>query len=320
MLISDALEAHAAALREEGRHEATVRNALRAAGLFRDYLVEAQVTRVGDVRRAHVREFHGWLYALKRRQCATLSAATQKIYLSHLTGFLRWLTRERLIGMELAPLVELPRSGGRRLPRGLLTQEEVQRILAQPELSNAIGYRDRVMLEVLAATGLRIGELVTLRVDGVDLEGGYLRVMRKKSREQLVPVDQGTGCWLREYLAHVREKLAPRKGCRTLFLTRRGIAFERSGAWKRVSMHAQHAGITHPVHPRSFRHSFATEMLRHGASIRHVQELLGHASVSTTQVYTHVVIDDLKRVHGASHPRERDAALRAPVHYQGRTL
>ncbi len=190
----------------------------------------------------------------------------------------------------------------RPLPKSL-TEADVEALLAAPDIQTDIGLRDRTMLEVLYATGLRVSELVNLRVAEVGLDMGVLRVMGKGSKERLVPLGEESVDWLQRYLAQVRPLWLVGRSSADLFVTQRGESMTRQAFWYRLKRYGIEAGINKPLSPHVLRHAFATHLLNHGADLRVVQLLLGHADISTTQIYTHVARERLKSLHQQHHPR-----------------
>lgn len=190
-----------------------------------------------------------------------------------------------------------------RVPQ-TLTEAQVEALLAAPDVSQVQGLRDRCMLEVLYAAGLRVSELIGLQLFAVSADQGVLRVLGKGSKERLVPVGEIAADWLQRYLREARPQLLDGRHCDEVFVTRFGSAMSRQMFWRIIKKHAGNAGIpgTH-VSPHTLRHAFATHLLNHGADLRVVQLLLGHADISTTQVYTHVARERLKQLHARHHPR-----------------
>ncbi|WP_286927945.1 site-specific tyrosine recombinase XerD, partial [Pseudomonas sp. UBA7721] len=180
---------------------------------------------------------------------------------------------------------------------------DVEALLQAPELGEAIGQRDRAMLEVLYACGLRVTELVSLTLDQVNLRQGVLRVMGKGSKERLVPMGEEAVVWLERYLRHGRAELLNGRPSDVLFPSLRGEQMTRQTFWHRIKHHAQMAGIDKALSPHTLRHAFATHLLNHGADLRVVQLLLGHSDLSTTQIYTHVAKARLQQLHAEHHPR-----------------
>jgi integrase/recombinase XerD len=221
--------------------------------------------------------------------------------LSTLRRFYRYLTREALIDTDPTALIESPRLG-RPLPK-LLTEEQVERLLEAPDVGTALGLRDRAMLETLYATGLRVSELVGLTMSQLSIGQGVVRVIGKGDKERLVPLGEEAIGWLDRYLREGRGELVRSRASDALFPTRRGTAMTRQAFWHNLRRHASTAAITTPLSPHTLRHAFATHLLNHGADLRVVQMLLGHADLSTTQIYTQVARARLKQLHAQHHPR-----------------
>ncbi len=229
-----------------------------------------------------------------------MSARTQARNLVALRGLFKHMRRERLMDVDPTAAVELPRAG-RKLPE-TLSMDEVERFLAAPDPESRLGPRDIAMLELLYATGLRASELCGLRMDELNLDHGYVSATGKGRKQRLVPVGESALEALRRYLERGREPL-DRKRSPYLFLTQRAGPMTRQGFWKMVRKYARAAGITKDLYPHMLRHSFATHLLEHGADLRSVQAMLGHADISTTQIYTHVSRARLVEVYRKHHPR-----------------
>ena len=221
--------------------------------------------------------------------------------LSTLRQFYRWAQREKLCAADPSARIEAPRLG-RPLPKSL-SEAEVEALLEAPDLDSAEGLRDRAMLEVLYATGLRVSELVGLQPDQLGLGQGLVRVVGKGGKERLVPLGDESVDWLRRFIATGRRELLAGQPCAALFPTRRGAGMTRQAFWYRIKKHALAAGIRQPLSPHTLRHAFATHLVNHGADLRVVQMLLGHSSLSTTQIYTHVARERLQSLHATHHPR-----------------
>lgn len=221
--------------------------------------------------------------------------------LSSLRRFYRYLLREGLITDDPSALLESPKLG-RPLPKSL-SEEQVEKLLQAPDTGTPLGRRDRAMLETLYATGLRVSELVSMKMQQVDLQSGVVRVLGKGDKERLVPLGEEAIEWLQRYLAEARPSLLHGHSSDALFPTTRGAAMTRQAFWHNLKRYAQIAGIETHLSPHSLRHAFATHLLNHGADLRVVQMLLGHADLSTTQIYTHVARERLKSLHALHHPR-----------------
>ncbi|HZY05855.1 MAG TPA: site-specific tyrosine recombinase XerD [Anaeromyxobacteraceae bacterium] len=262
---------------------------------YLDDLARAGVASWEAVGRAEVRAH---LASLARRG---ISPRSQARALSVLRAFHRLLLRERLAQADPTDEVDSPRAG-RRLP-GVLSSGEVTRLLSAPDPLSPAGVRDRAMLELLYASGLRVSELVSLDLNQVDLESRVLRVRGKGSRERLVPVGGPAAQALRAWLSGARRRMLRGRSSRDLFVTRRGRRMTRQGFWKLLGRHARAAGIRRRFSPHTLRHAFATHLLAGGADLRAVQAMLGHADISTTQIYTHVDRSQVRRLYQRHHPR-----------------
>jgi integrase/recombinase XerD len=222
-------------------------------------------------------------------------------YLSAYRQFYRWLLREGKIASDPVALIESPKTG-RGLPKAL-TEEQVEALLKAPDTSTVLGLRDRAMLELMYATGLRVSELVNLELSSINLNQGVVRVIGKGNKERLVPIgDEAHEC-LRNYLVSGRPGLLQGAQTDSVFVTSRKAGMTRQAFWYMVGRYAVQCGISRKLSPHMLRHSFATHLLNHGADLRVVQLLLGHSDLSTTQIYTHIAREGLKRMHEAHHPR-----------------
>ena len=229
------------------------------------------------------------------------SARSTARFLSCLRGFYRYLLREGLIPLDPTLQVALPELG-RPLPKSL-SEADVEALLAAPDVSEPLGLRDRAMLEVLYACGLRVTELVSLTLEQVNLRQGVLRVFGKGGKERLVPLGEEAIAWLQRYQREARVLLLGGKPSDVLFPSLRAEQMTRQTFWHRIKLHARVAGISKPLSPHTLRHAFATHLLNHGADLRVVQMLLGHSDLSTTQIYTHVARARLQELHARHHPR-----------------
>lgn len=230
-----------------------------------------------------------------------VKASTTSRELSSLKRFYRFLLRQGKIQADPSLNIDTP-----KLPRNLpksLTEAEVEALLEVPDVERPLGLRDRAMLEVLYASGLRVSELVALKVAQVSLNMGVVRVMGKGSKERLAPLGEEALDWINRYTKEARPALLGGKISDALFVTARGAAMTRQAFWHLIKRHARCAGIDKPLSPHILRHAFATHLLNHGADLRVVQLLLGHADISTTQIYTHVARERLKQLHARHHPR-----------------
>ena len=238
---------------------------------------------------------------LASRQTDGLKARSSARLLSAMRRFYRWLLREQVIATDPSLHIDMP-----RLPKTLpatLSERQVEALLEAPDSGDDIGLRDRAMLEVLYATGLRVSELIGLELTRVNIRQGLVRVTGKGSKERLVPLGEEALNWIERYLRQARPLLQGAGADPRLFLTRRGSGMTRQAFWYRIKLYAQIAGISGAPSPHTLRHAFATHLVDHGADLRVVQMLLGHSDLSTTQIYTHVARERLKELHGEHHPR-----------------
>ena len=221
--------------------------------------------------------------------------------LSSFRRFFRYLVREGLIQEDPTAQIAMPKIG-RSLPKSL-TEEEVESLLAAPAVRDPLGSRDRTMLEVLYATGLRVSELVNLRYEQINLNQGVIRILGKGNRERLIPLGDEAVRWLTEFVHGARDEILLERQTDYLFPTRRGDRMTRQAFWHIIKRYARKAGIGKGLSPHTLRHAFATHLLNHGADLRVVQILLGHSDLSTTQIYTHVASERMKDLHSRHHPR-----------------
>ena len=228
------------------------------------------------------------------------SARSAARMLSALRRFYGFLVRERFITDDPTLLIDAP-TIGRPLP-STLSETEVRKLLNAPVISSDIGLRDRAMLELLYACGLRVTELVSLQVDQVNLQQGVVRVWGKGNKERLVPMGEAASDWVKRYMRESRDNLM-KSATSTLFLSLRGREMTRQSFWHRIKAHGLAAGINAHLSPHTLRHAFATHLVNHDADLRVVQLLLGHSDLSTTQIYTHVARERLKYLHSKHHPR-----------------
>lgn len=271
---------------------------------------------------AYRHDLKAWVEWLELEQQATLlsaDAATVQQYLAYrgkqgakttsmarvlstLRRFYRHQLRQGRVSVDPTALIDAPRVG-RSLP-GSLSEEQVERLLEAPDTDQMLGLRDRAMLEVLYATGLRVTELITLELSQLNLQMGVVRIFGKGSKERLVPLGDVAVEWVNEYLLASRPDLMEGQGvCDTAFVTRRGKGMTRQAFWYLVKRYAQEARIYQHLSPHTLRHAFATHLLNHGADLRVLQLLLGHSDLSTTQIYTHIAQARLQEVHQLHHPR-----------------
>ena len=259
---------------------------------------------LASLTRDHLEAYRTRLY-YERFRGKALALSTQRVRFGAVKQFVRFLTRQNLLLLDVAAQLELPKAP-RGLPRVLLTESETRQLLEAPDLTQALGVRDRTILEVLYGTGIRNSELGQLTLDQVDLERQVLRIDHGKGdKPRVVPMGDEALAWLEEYLTRIRPGLARASEEECVFLSSRGRPFRRTELAEVVARWARRAGLTKRVTPHVLRHCCATHMLRRGAGLRHLQVLLGHSSPETTQRYTLVEVSDLRRVLMRCHPRER---------------
>jgi integrase/recombinase XerD len=282
---------------EKGLSANTVTAYRRDLLKFDDFAKKRKIT-LESVTRDNLVEFLASLYRQK------LESRTVARHLVTLRNFFRFAQLQELISADPCQNLESPKI--RRSLPGYLRLEEIERLLAQPDDKTPLGLRDHAMLDVLYSTGLRVSELISLRVMDLDTEVGCIRCIGKGDKERIVPIGKKALALVERYLRDARPKLIG-KGkqalATTLFINRRGAPLSRVGVWKILSAYGRKAGLRSALTPHMLRHSFATHLLERGADLRSVQLMLGHSDISTTQIYTHVVEERLKQIYKAHHPR-----------------
>ncbi|MBJ6749942.1 site-specific tyrosine recombinase XerD [Geomonas anaerohicana] len=289
----------------------------RYLDLFLNYLVVEKGAAANTVA-AYSRDLTRYLAYLGEREPAQVKASDVTGYLARLKGegisprsraralsalrmLHRFLVREGYCEVNPTAIVEAPK-GLQKLP-GVLSSREVEALLASPLDTGAIELRDKAMLELLYATGLRVSELVGLKIGDVNIDAGYLMTIGKGDKERLIPMGASACHAVGEYLEQARQELLKQKSSPLLFLSRLGEGMTRQAFWNIIKKRALQAGVRSGISPHTLRHSFATHLLENGADLRSVQIMLGHADLSTTQIYTHVTRERLKRLHEKAHPR-----------------
>ncbi len=250
------------------------------------------------------------LFHLERLDARGMSKRSQARHLAAIRQFHRFLVSEKLAPKDPTEDIDTPR-GAKKLPI-FLTLDEVEQLLATPNEKTATGVRDRAMLQLLYATGLRVSELVKLPANAINLQSGYLIAFGKGAKERMVPFGRPAQEKVRAYLAGPRLQLLKGRTAKALFVTPRGSGFTRQGFWKLLRRYARQAGIRAQISPHKLRHSFATHLLERGADLRAVQAMLGHADLATTQIYTHVNGARLRSVYDQHHPRSEGSPAAAP--------
>lgn len=238
---------------------------------------------------------------LANRYKQGIEARTSARILSSLRRFYAYLLRENIVTADPTALIASPHIG-RALPASL-SEQDVENLLAAPETTQALGLRDRAMLELLYATGLRVSELVVLSVTQINFRMGVVRVSGKGNKERLVPIGEEAMQWLEHYIQSARPELLSGRQCEVLFVTKRAAGMTRQAFWHIIKRYAKKAQINKTLSPHTLRHAFATHLLNHGADLRVVQLLLGHTDLSTTQIYTHIAQQRLQELHAEFHPR-----------------
>jgi integrase/recombinase XerD len=280
---------------EKGLSKNTIEAYSHGLTRFLNHLRGKGVQEIRDVGKFDVR---GFLLALKKEN---LSAKTIVRNLVAIRTFFRFLTQEGILETNPVEDLESPKVA-KTLPE-ILTLKEIEQLLEQPNLQTPLGMRDRAMLEMLYATGMRVSELTHLPTHQVNLEGGYVLLYGKGSKERVVPLGSEAMKWVTLYLKTARGILAKGKESPSLFINRSGKGMSRQGFWKNLKDYGQKAGLRKRITPHLLRHSFASHLLEGGADLRSVQMMLGHADISSTQIYTHVTGERLKKIHQRYHPR-----------------
>jgi integrase/recombinase XerD len=280
---------------EKGLSKNTIEAYRHGLNRFFDHLRRKGIQEIGSVGKFDIRAF---LLALKGKGLSTKTVVRD---LSAIRTFFRFLIQEEILEANPVEEIESPKMA-KTLPE-ILTLKEVEQLLEQPDLRTPLGVRDRAMLEVLYATGMRVSELVHLSVNQVNLESGYVVIYGKGSKERMVPLGSEAMKWVTLYLQTTRQGLAKGKESHFLFINRSGRGMSRQRFWKNIKNYGLKAGLRKRITPHLLRHSFASHLLERGADLRSVQMMLGHVDISTTQIYTHVTGERLKKIHQRYHPR-----------------
>ena len=279
---------------EDGLSANTLAAYRRDLTLYAQWLAQNAGKSLNDSTEADLRE-----HAIA--QHAVTKATTANRRLTVFKRYFRWALREHLLHAD-PTLKLLSAKQPLRVPK-TLSEAQVETLLGAPDTDTPLGLRDRTMLELMYASGLRVSELVTLKSVHLSLGDGVLRVTGKGAKERLVPFGEEAHAWLTRYLAEARATILHGQASDALFVTARGGAMTRQMFWQIIKKHALQGGVTVPLSPHTLRHAFATHLLNHGADLRAVQMLLGHADISTTTIYTHVARERLKSLHAQHHPR-----------------
>ena len=310
MLLDNAIRNHLDALVADGRSPHTVRNAKCTLRELAVFLSRQGIETVEEISHEALMLFRFALRSRLTPKGSILAPGSQREHIGKLRTFCRWLFEMDWVVVDLGKRIPQQRKA-RRLPKAIMDVGEVDRILAVPDMTTARGYRDRVILEVLYSTAIRREEAASLMLNDIDTEGGYLTVRNgKNGKDRVVPVGTSACGLLQGFITRVRPSWPGADKTHQLFLTRFGLGMRPAAVWHVVKKYARAARIGKSVSTHSFRHTCATQMARAGVPIRHLQELLGHDSIETTQVYTHLAISDLKAAHRRFHPRENQSAFR----------
>ena len=280
----------------DGLARNTIESYARDIAQLGDWLQREHAGTLLSVTPQHLQAFLG--YRIDTVHASPRSTARQT---SAMKRFFQFLLREKLIGSDPSVHLDAPKLT-RSLPQSL-AEADVEALLAAPDEVAALGLRDRAMLETLYASGLRVTELVTLKVAQVSLEMGVVRVLGKGAKERLVPLGEAASDVIQRYLDTARIEILGGKKSDDMFVTQRGRAMTRQMFWHLIKRYAIKAGVNKPLSPHTLRHAFATHLINHGADLRVVQLLLGHTDITTTQIYTHVARERLKQIHAQHHPR-----------------
>jgi integrase/recombinase XerD len=280
---------------EKGLSQNTIEAYSHGLVRFLDHLKRKKIQDVCDVGKIDVQSF---LLSLRKKNLNTKSVVRD---LAAIRSFFRFLIQEGVLESNPVENLESPKVA-KTLPE-ILSLREIEQILEQPNLQTSLGMRDRAMLEMLYATGMRVSELTHLPTQQVNLEGGYVLLYGKGSKERVVPLGSEAMKWVAHYLQEARGALSKGRESAFLFINRSGKEMSRQGFWKNLKDYAKKAGLHKRITPHLLRHSFASHLLERGADLRSVQMMLGHVDISTTQIYTHVTGEKLKKVHKQYHPR-----------------
>ena len=313
--LSETIAQYLRAMELSGRSPCTIRNARGALRELAGFMLGLHVCDIAQMGPEPLLRYREWLARRLTVKGTPLRAASQCEYLGCLRAFCRWMVEQDWLAADPMRRIPQPRRH-RHLPRAILEPEEVALLCALPDMHTPVGCRDRVVLEILYSSALRRAEMANLRLADLDTPRGYLLVRHGKGdKDRVVPVG-GRICGLIDhYIAQARPSW-PRAGESThLLLNRFGDGMHPIGIWHIVHKYARRSGIDKPISTHTLRHSCATHMARAGAPIRHLQELLGHASIETTQIYTHLTITDLKEAHLRFHPGERAALQESPLRW-----
>ncbi len=286
---------------EDGLAKNTLESYRRDLRLFAEWLERERAAELDAATESDLAAYFAFRYAQRTRGRKGIKSSTQARLHSSLKRFYQFLTRNGRIHADPTVKLDTPKKA-QRFPK-TLSETDVEALLAQPDPEEPRGLRDRAMLEVLYASGLRVSELTRLKLAEVSLDMGVVRIFGKGSKERLVPIGEEAIAWLSRYLKGARRELLKQRSSEYVFVTGRGAPMTRQAFWHLLKRRAARAVPGKSLSPHTLRHAFATHLLNHGADLRVVQMLLGHADISTTQIYTHVARERLKALHAKHHPR-----------------
>jgi len=296
------LAEYMSALKVRDFSEHTIRNRYSHIRSFLEWCAERGLTEPTEITRPVLERFQRHLFHYRKRDGEPMSFRSQHVRLVALRCWFRWLTRQNLILHNPASEIELPRLG-RRLPKHVLTIPEVEQVLQQPDIADPLGLRDRVILEVLYSCGIRRAEVIHLKLYDLDAERGTLLIRQGKGKkDRFVPIGERAIAWVQKYIREMRPQLVTEPDLGTMFLTGAGEEISADHLTLTVGGYVQKANLGKTGACHLFRHTMATLMLEGGADVRYIQQMLGHAELSTTEIYTHLSIRMLKQVHSATHP------------------
>jgi integrase/recombinase XerD len=283
---------------EKGLAQNTLESYERDLTQYIAFIEKSGITGFKDTKKSNIQS-----YLLQLKKLGRASSTVTRNMVS-IRSFYQFMVRERLLDLDPSLNMETPRLD-KRLPK-VLSIQEVEALLEAPETTTPHGMRDKAMLELLYATGMRVSELISLNAGHVNLGMGFVRCIGKGSKERIIPIGRIAAKWLHEYIQRMRPQLLKElKADDALFINHLGTRLTRQGFWKIIKKHGREAKIVKEITPHTLRHSFATHLLDNGADLRAVQEMLGHADISTTQIYTHVSKTRMKEVYNRTHPRAK---------------
>ncbi len=283
---------------EKGLANNSIESYLRDISRFFLFLnddLNMDVNNIKDITKEHLLKY------FKKINIDGLSKRTQARYIASLKSYFRFLIREAIIKKDPTDIIDTPKKD-KKLP-DFLSIGEIEKLLQSVDITKTLGYRDRTMLEITYGAGLRVSELLSLKTEDINLELGFIRCYGKGNKERIIPIGEIALDFLNIYLANIRPKLLGNMKTRELFLNSRGKSMSRQGFFKILLSYGNKAGIKKHLSPHTLRHSFATHLLENGADLRSVQEMLGHSDISTTEIYTHLSMKQIKKVYDKTHPR-----------------